>query len=408
MWPTRALVSYLLLITPAATAQDAAKARLEREASGQAAQADALFKAGNYTAALKLFRVERETRKAIGDARYEAYAVRGVGVCLIRLGDDESAIEALAEARTIDATREDKGFEGYDGLLMAQAQMRLGRRAEAVETLNLALPKLGQAVDRDHECDARLCLIAAYLELGKPDAAVMHADRTIALAEELNDPKRLADAWYGAGLVAEARGEFGLAAERLDDALAAFRDGDRQADVARSLRHLADLTVRLGHPRRAARKFADLADLHAKLGDPAAEADVRLDLASLRLDLGDPDASAREAALARDAFIKLDDEPSTIEALVVLAQAQSRNEGGPVAATATIDDAVERSGRAFRDSPSDRVRLLLLSAELEHRRGRHDRVAGRIDEAGAIAAKARDAALTKAVAGAKSRLVVVP
>ncbi len=404
MRPTRSVLPILLIAASNVTAQDVSKSRIEREATGQAIQADALFKAGNYTASLKLFRAERESRKAIGDARYEGYAVRGIGVCLVRLGDDESAVDAFAEARSIDATREDKGFEGYDGLLMAQAQMRLGRRTDAVETLGLALPKLSQAVDRDHECDARLCLAAAFLELGKPDDAIPQADRTIALAEELHDPRRLADAWFSSGLVAKGRGEFGLAAERIEDARAAYREQDRPIEIAKTTRQLADLAVRLGHPRRAARKFAESAADHAKLGDAAAEADDRLDLASVRLDLGESEASVREASLARDAYLALGDDSGTIEALVVLAEAQSRTDGGLAAATDSIDVAVARSTNVFRESPADRVRLLLLSAELEHRRGRRDRVATRLEEASAVATKAKERPLIEAIADARARL----
>lgn len=392
--------------TLTATAQVPGRDRIEKEASAQGAQADKLFKADKFEAALKLYRAEAASRKALGDARYEAYALRGVGCCLGAMEDYEPAIEALKAARALDLGRDDPGFAGYDGLLLARCEVRLNRPADAVATLALALPKLDQAVDRDHECDARLLLVTARLALNDPARAAPDAARAAALAREIDDPRRLGDAWHALGRVDVALGKLGPALMRLQDACDSFRESDRPADLADALKDLADLSYRLGRRDRAAAQFEEAAALHARAGDPASEADDRLDLASVRLDLRDPPGAARDAALARDGFLAVDDERSAIEAMVVLAKAQSLAPARDALATSaqTIRDALDRSARAHRDAPADRVRLLLLSADLESRLGRKPDASSRLLEAGKLADASGNPSLRAAVSAATSRL----
>ncbi len=394
----------MALLSSIVLGQDPARVRLEREAAGQAAQADKLFKAGQHAAALKIYRAERESRKTLGDARYEAFALRGIGCCLSELGAEDEAVEAFLAARELDANRDDKGFEGFDGLLLAKVHLRKGRPAEAVAALEQAIPKLDQAIDRDHECDARICLLTAKLRLGQADKAQGDAARSMSLAEELDDPRRLADAWLGSGLIDHELGRYGLAAERIQDARDAYRDQSRPSDEAVATRHLADLSYRLGRPDRAARRFKEAITLHAKLGDRGAEADDRLDLASILLELGDFALAINEASLARDSFAAQGDQRSRIDAMVVLAQAQSLGKGGLEAASATVKQAIGFGETTFRDSPAEQVRLLVLSAELEGGLKRPSEVTNRLDEASRIAAKVNDKSLRDVVDRARARL----
>src|SRR5215213_9205142 len=117
---SRPLLPCLLLVAAACgvcPADEPDRARIESEATGQAAEADRLFKAGDFAAALPLYEAERASRAALGDHRYEAFAARAIGCCRARLGDHEAALVALGAARALDARREDRGFEGYDWLL---------------------------------------------------------------------------------------------------------------------------------------------------------------------------------------------------------------------------------------------------------------------------------------------------
>ena len=75
--------------------------KVEAEATGQAAEADRRFKAKDFKGALPLYRAERSSRSKLGDARYEAYALRAIGCCQAELGDDEAAIASWHLARAL-------------------------------------------------------------------------------------------------------------------------------------------------------------------------------------------------------------------------------------------------------------------------------------------------------------------
>ena len=82
----------------------------------------------------------------------------------------------------LDANRDDQGFEGYDWLLIGQAQLHLDRPEEGGRVSRPALPLLSQAIDRDHEADARLLLAYALTERGEPASALKHLERGLELA----------------------------------------------------------------------------------------------------------------------------------------------------------------------------------------------------------------------------------
>ena len=145
MRPSRfaTLIIMILGFGSVAHAQDGLdRQKVEAEATGQAAEADRRFKAKDFKGALPLYRAERASRSALGDVRYEAYAFRAIGCCEAELGDDEAAIASWHRARALDAKREDRGFEGYDWLLIGRAHLRRDRPADALRALETGLPKL--------------------------------------------------------------------------------------------------------------------------------------------------------------------------------------------------------------------------------------------------------------------------
>ena len=88
-----------------------------------------------------IYEAERASRAALGDVRYEAYALRAIGLCHAELGDDESAIEACARAQV--ARPETRG-QGVCRL--RPLPDRAGRaagwtgRSTALKTLEAGLP----------------------------------------------------------------------------------------------------------------------------------------------------------------------------------------------------------------------------------------------------------------------------
>ena len=408
---TRIVLSIGLCLAPAiapsavARAQVIDRGRVETEAAGQATEADRLFKRGEWEPAIALYEAERASRAALGDVRYEAYALRAIGICRAELGDDESAIESLLRAKALDLKRDDKGYAGYDLFLIAQAEIRLDRPSDGLKTLEAALPLLSEAVDRDHEADARLVLTRTLVTIGRAEEARGHVARAITLAEELADAWRLADAWASAGQVEGALGNASLALERFGDAQDLFEQQGRAADSAWMETVSASSLLLLGRPDLALARFEEAARLHEHLEDGGSLAEDLSAIAGLQLEAGRLDEALGAARRAVDKAQEVDDRPREVEARVRLAQVQGRK-GEWAAASDTLDDAVDLIRQVARDDPAEQVRLLLTAAATDRRAGRESKAEGRLESAGRIADESGLAELKRVVA--ESRIPAKP
>jgi len=372
------------------------RARAESEAAGQAAEADRLFKRGEWEPAMAIYEAERASRAALGDVRYEAYALRAIGICRAELGDDEGAIESWDRARALDVKRDDKGYAGYDDFLIAQAQLRLGRPGEGLATLGRALPLLSEAVDRDHETDARLVLTRTLVGLGRSDEARPHVARAIALAEGLDDTWRLGDAWASAGQVEGALGNVSLALERFADAQFLFEQQGRAADAAWMEAVSGSTLILMGRPDLALARFEEAVRLHEHLEDGGSLAEDLAAIAGLHLEAGRVDAARDSARKAVDRARDSDDREREVEARVRLAQVEARRGDWPAAA-ATLDEAVGLARQVFRDQPAEQVRILLTAAEVDGRAGLGPRSRSRLEAAGKLADESGRADLKRVV-----------
>ena len=374
------------------------RARLEAEARGQATEADQRFKEKDYEGALILYQAERASRAVLGDLRYEAYAARACGCCLAELGQYDAAVEAWNDARRLDAKREDAGFEGYDSLLIGNMCVGIGRLREAEEALEQALRRLSKAGDREHEAEARRLLGRVLTLTGRADESEAHFERAWELATALHDEKRLGDIGADWGLAALAFEAPGRAFELWDDARRAFEACNVPGAVALIERQLGDALIALGLPEAAAAHVEQAVAGHERLGDLLKLADDLNFLAELKAAANAFPEAVALARRAASACHDADDAEAEREALVVVAQFQSLA-GDWKQSAATLDGAltlVRRDGEA-----ADRVRLLILAADVERRAGAVDRERALFDEADRTASAAKDDALVEAVARAR-------
>lgn len=82
----------------------------------------------------------------------------------------------------------------------------LGEREESLRLLYQALRGLIATGARRHECQARLDLCFAHFELGRPELALRHAERALALAGELGDEESRRNALFLLGSVLRSLG----------------------------------------------------------------------------------------------------------------------------------------------------------------------------------------------------------
>ena len=392
----------ILLATVACPAQEVDRDRVQLQAAGQAAEADRLFKRGEWEPAIALYEAERASRVALGDVRYEAYALRAIGICRAELGDDEAAIESLSRARLLDLKRDDKGYAGYDLFLIAQAELRLDRAADGIKSLETALPLLSGALDRDHEADARLVLTRTLVTLGRAEEARPHVARAIALAEELVDSWRLADAWASSGQVEGSMGNASAALERFDDARELFEQEGRAAESAWMETVSGSTLLLLGRPDLALARFEEAARLHDHLEDGGSLAEDLSAVAGLQLEAGQVEEALKAATRAVARAQEVDDRPREVEARVRLAQVQGHRDDWPAAAE-TLDEAVRLIRQVARDDPAEQIRLLLTAAEVDQRAKLGPRSVTRLEAAGRIADESQEPKLRQFVEDARRR-----
>jgi len=124
-----------------APGDEPARDQVEAEAMGQAAEADRLFKEGDFAA---------RAPPLPGRAHLACQAWRPPLRGLRRAGDRllPRAVGAISRRPSppgrrpapYDAKRDDRGFEGYDWLLIGQAQLHLDQAKAGVESLTRSLP----------------------------------------------------------------------------------------------------------------------------------------------------------------------------------------------------------------------------------------------------------------------------
>ena len=405
-WLNLALGTALGAAPAALIAQEPDRGRAAAEAANQATEADRLFKLGEFAAALPLYEAERTSRAATGDLRYEAYALRAIGICHAELGDDEGGVAAWKLAYDLDLKRDDPGYAGYDDFLIAQAEARLGRPEDAIRTLGRALPRLTGAADRDHEVDALLVLTRLLVGAGRPDEARPHVARALDLAAQMKDDGRLADAQASSGQVEGTSGHPAAALDLFAKAQQNYEQQGRAAEVAWMETVGASTLLLLDRPAEALAKYEKAAELHKHLKDGGATSEDLAAAAGLHLGAGRLDpalAAATEAvAQARDA----DDRFREIEACVRLAQVEGARGDWPHAA-ATLDEAVTLGRQVNRDDPAEQVRLLLAAAATDGRAGLTDRVGERLKAAEQLADESRSPALKQTVTTATEGLRVL-
>ncbi len=353
----------MLAVTVAGFGDGPDRAQVEAEARGQAAEADARFKASDFAAALPLYEAERTSRAALGDLRYEAYAARAIGCCQEQLGDLESAIASWKAAATLDAKREDRGFEGYDWFLIGKAELHREHREAAIKALERGLPLLSKAIDRDHECDTRLLLAHAWLEEDEPAKSLAHLSLALNLAHDLKDQKREADVLATWGRLELSRHNAGPAAEWLAQARALYAALALKTETATTDRLLGGALVELERPDAAQAYVERAVAEFEKFEDFGALSDACQFLATIRAEAKDFPHALAFAKRALGAAHADGDPEIEIDSLITLAHIEGLSNLWPAAAS-TLDKALKMANA--QATGDELVHLELLAADIAH------------------------------------------
>jgi CHAT domain-containing protein len=254
---------------------------------------ETLYSLGRYDDALAQYRLALEANEQPASRGRESLIRSNMGVALRFLGRYEEAAASIERAVAIARELGDASWTG-------QALVSLGiinrARAEYQKAIDAYLESIAirrTLGDRRGEAQALGNLGNVYNELGEYQKAIDAHTRSLTIAREVGYTAQVGFSTHNLASVQARLGRDAL--PRFEEALAVWRQIDRQAEIARTLREIANQRLHSRGDAAGARAALDEALIIARrLRDRDAEGYVLLDLGSLDLDGGD-----RRAALER-------------------------------------------------------------------------------------------------------------
>jgi tetratricopeptide (TPR) repeat protein len=265
------------------------------------ARGEALVEQHRYDEAVRELESTLEATRALGAPDLTVRAIAGQAWARMEIGELQTAIDLLLEARGL--------AEGprFSDVERADILFRLGvcrYKLSSISTAGALLDEAMVLAERSNlPCDrlrAEILLWRSRCYRRQRDylAAREHVQRALELAEALRHPGTAANAYFQASLVAEREGHLGLARSYAERARSCYEEIADRANVGRLLNNLGGLTYMLGRPEEAVGYLKDA--LHALLdqGSDIEAAHVVCSLSEIHLGMGrleDAEAEARKA-----------------------------------------------------------------------------------------------------------------
>ena len=330
----------------------------------QLLQAEAHLGAGRLTEALEVADALRRKMDGAGRARL----ARLRGRALVELGRPKEALIDLDDAlrRFRAAGQRDLAARTLFDLAWAHAA------AEAHgEALNLALQcehalTAGDIVDRTLELKVLAFLAGSFVLVGDLTAADLRSERARALAEDVTDPRTLADLYENLTTTRQRQGDLDAALVYARRAVAAYEDLGRIRDVGSTWNTLGWVYIQRGQGSRAMEALARAEQIARENRDVRLMGYVLQSRAELELARDDPAAAITLA----EQSIALEGVSARCRALsrLVRARALARTNAAPAA----VRSAFSQAAQALEPF-GDRVAARAYTAEFEalNERGLH-------------------------------------
>jgi tetratricopeptide (TPR) repeat protein len=292
-------------------------------------------------------------------------------------GEVRAGLDLLAEARDL---AEGPEFSDVD---RADVVYRLGVGRYLLSSIATAIALFGEALALLDRSALPSDLLRAriftwrsrcYRRQRDYEAAREDVERSLELAESMEDPHALGEAYFQASLIAERDGHWVLARTYAERAKAAYEELADRSNVGRLLNNLGGLEFLLGKPEKAIERLQEAFAVALDHGTDDDVATIVSSLAQVYLKTGDP-VTAEEHA--RNALRRLDGREDRIDeignARLVLGRALLEQErlGEAETALAEAEDAFSQLSSA-----SHRAAAWIAQGDLAQRRGDDRRAAG--------------------------------
>lgn len=327
-------------------------------------RAEAHLSAGRFAEALE---VAGTVEGAVeGAARPRLARLRGRA--LLELGRPKEAVIGLDDALRLFRSTSQRDLAARALFDLAQAHAALEAHGEG---LNFALQcehaiAAGDIVDRTLELKVAAFLAAAFVLIGDFTAADIRSERARALAEDVADPRTLADLYENLTVARQRLGDLDAALTYARRAVAAYEELGRTRDVGSTWNTMGWVYVQRGQASRAAEALAKAERIARETSDHRLMGYVLQNRAQLALLRDDPDAAVNLA----DQSIALEGVSARCRALsrLVRARALAQTKATPAAVRTAFSEAA-----SALEPLGDRVAARAYTAEFEalNERGLH-------------------------------------
>jgi len=266
-----------------------------------------------YDAAMDAFTQATSAVSAVGSVGLRVRALSGEAWARLQRGDVRAGIRLLEQARGL---VEEHSFSDLD---RAEVVFRLGVARYLISSLATSIALFAEAlalVDRSPlpSDPLRATILTwrsrCYRRQRDYEAAREDVERALELAESMDDPHALGEAYFQASLIAERDGHWVLARTYAERAKAQYEGLSDRMNVARLLNNLGGLEFLLGSPEKALTSLRQAFALSLEHGSDDDVATVISSLAQVHLKSGDAVAAEE---YARHALSRLGDREDRID-----------------------------------------------------------------------------------------------
>src|SRR2546421_2519121 len=274
------------------------------------ARAEALTGSGEHDEAVEEFGNCKTAVLATGVTELEVRHLSGEAWARMETGEVKHAIELLNRARMLAEAPEFSDVDRAELFFrLGVCRYQLSSIATAVGLLNEALTL---AESSQLPCDRLRADILGwrsrcYRRQRDLEAAREDVERALELAQALDDPRKTADVYFQASLVAERMGHWVQARNYAERAKAYYEQINDERNVGRMLNNLGGLNFQLGKPEQAVEDLKNAYRVLLDKGSEAEAANVVASLAHVHLMTGEPKAAEDEARHALSLMESRDD-----------------------------------------------------------------------------------------------------
>ncbi|MBD2339132.1 tetratricopeptide repeat protein [Calothrix sp. FACHB-156] len=203
----------------------------------------------------------------VGDKKWEATTLFGIGRVYSDLGEKQKALEYYNNALPLMRAVSDRGGEARTLSNIGAVYLDLGEKQKALEYYNNALPLYQAVGDRDGGAATLNNIGGVYSDLGEKQKALEYLNNALSLWRVVGDRGGEATSLTRIGKVYSDLGEKQKALEYLNNALSLWRVvGDRGGE-ATSLTRIGKVYFDLGETQKALEYYNNALPLFQSVGD---------------------------------------------------------------------------------------------------------------------------------------------